>query len=120
MRKSWVVAAVSGAVLTTGLLATPSASAGTEGVEAACPASFHPSTTGGEAAWTIECVGSHVYIDGWVKDTKADGECAFVKAFGSFTDGSGRKEAMACPKGKVTHFDWEANGTEIRAYLSVA
>ncbi|WP_329048344.1 hypothetical protein OG738_38205 [Amycolatopsis sp. NBC_01488] len=119
MKKMSIVAAAAGALLTTGLVASP-ASAGSLGVDAACPANFHPTTSGGEAAWTVECVGSHVFIDGWVKDTEADGKCAFVKAFGSFTDGSGRKEAKACPKNTVTHFDWEANGTEIRAYLYVA
>jgi hypothetical protein len=120
MKRVLIVVATAVALLTGGLLAASAASAAPGGIAAPCPASFHPTTGGGEAAWTVECVGSRVYIDGWVKDTDADGRCAFVKAFASFTDGSGRKEAKACPKGTVTHFDWVANGTDIRAYLYVA
>ncbi|MEU7060262.1 hypothetical protein [Streptomyces sp. NPDC046197] len=114
------LAGVAAAALTAGLLVAAPASAEPTGPAATCPGGFHPSTSGGEAAWTIECVGSRVVIDGWVRDTDADGKCAYVKAFAPFTDGATRKEAKACPKGTTTKFTWEANGTEIRAYLYVA
>src|SRR5262245_30352631 len=120
MRVSVKMAGAAAVALTAGLLMAAPASASPTGATARCPAGFHPSTGGGEAAWTVECVGSRVYIDGWVRDTEADGKCAYVKAFGSFTDGAGRKEAKACPKGTTTHFDWVANGSEISAYLYVA
>lgn len=115
---TWAVAA--GAALGLSMAGAVPASAGSTGVQARCPATLNPVVNGGEAAWTIDCVGSKVHITGWVKDTKADGLCAFVKAFASFTDGSSRKEAKACPKGTTTRFAWEATGTEITAYLYLA
>ncbi|GGL15572.1 hypothetical protein [Streptomyces flaveus] len=120
MTISTKLAAATGAALTAGLLMAAPASAGSTGTTAACPATLSPETDGGAASWSIECVGSKVYIDGWVRDTDADGKCAWIKAFGSFTDGSGRKDAKACPKNTTTRFSWVANGTEIRAYLYVA
>jgi hypothetical protein len=84
---------------------------------AQCPAGFHPSTSGGEAAWTVECSGAKVYVDGWVKDTDADGKCAYVKAF---IGTSGRREAKACPKGTTTKFHWSGDGNAATAYLYVA
>lgn len=120
MRIAARLVAVTGAVLMAGAMMAAPASAGPTGAEAKCPANFSPSTSGGEAGWNVQCVGNKVVIDGWVKDTKADGKCAFVKAFASFTDGQSRKEAKACPKDTRTKFYWEAWGTEINAYLYVA
>ncbi|GAA2436381.1 hypothetical protein [Streptomyces lavendulocolor] len=114
------LSALTGAVVVAVTLAAAPATAGPAGTEAKCPARLSPSTTGGEAAWSIECVGGRVVIDGWVRDTKADGKCAFVKAFAAFTDGQSRKEAKACPKDSRTKFTWEASGTEVNAYLYVA
>jgi hypothetical protein len=82
-----------------------------------CPQQFHPVVNGGEAAWSLSCSGNKITITGWVKDTKADGKCAYVKA-----EGGGRTAnplAKACPKGKVTHFTWTVPGSEINAYLYV-
>jgi hypothetical protein len=83
-----------------------------------CPSQFHPIVDGGEAYWRLTCSGNNVTITGWVKDTKADGKCAYVRA-----EGGGRTAnplAKACPKGKVTHFTWTVPGREINAYLYVA
>ncbi|MFC8915029.1 hypothetical protein ACGF5F_33885 [Streptomyces sp. NPDC047821] len=120
MRIATKLTAATGAVLMAGAVMAAPAAAGQDGAVARCPASFSPSTTGGEAAWTVQCVGDKVVIDGWVKDTKADGKCAFVKAFAGFTDGQSRKEAKACPKDTRTKFAWEARGTEVNAFLYVA
>ncbi|GAB1539543.1 hypothetical protein NUACC21_22100 [Scytonema sp. NUACC21] len=73
---------------------------------------------GGQASWSLSCSGNKITITGWVKDTKADGKCANVKA-----EGGGQYKnplATACPKGKVTHFTWTVPGREIKAYLYVA
>jgi hypothetical protein len=85
-----------------------------------CGQSFHPVTTGGEAAWNLVCASGGVTIAGWVKDTKADGKCAFVKAFAG--NGASRVPlASACPAGTVRQFSWRVTGTnEIRAYLYIA
>lgn len=82
-----------------------------------CGQTFQPRVNGGEAAWSLYCHGNKIIIDGWVKDTKKDGKCAWVKAFGN---GQSMPHAMACPKGKKTNFHWEANGSDIWAYLYVA
>ena len=75
---------------------------------------------GGEANWVVECTGGYLYIDGKVKDTKADGKCAYVKAFIH----GGREEARACPKNTTTFFTWRQDiriyGKNANAYLYVA
>src|SRR5690348_16157583 len=68
---------------------------------ATCPAVFNNvEVEGGAAAWTVTCTGDTLFLDGWVRDTKADGKFAFVKAFIH----GGREEARACPKGTTTKF----------------
>jgi hypothetical protein len=69
---------------------------------------------GGAAAWNLYCYGGRITISGWVKDTNADGKCAFVKAFGG---GKSMPHPKACPKGRSTPFEWTTGGHEIEAYL---
>jgi hypothetical protein len=78
------------------LAAAPPASA------AGCGERNDVHTSGGEAHWTLGCAGNGISVDGWVKDTDADGQCAEVNAFFP-ADGSWRS-AKACPKGKVQKF----------------
>ncbi len=93
---------------------------GTISVQGTCNDSFNPSTDGGEAAWNLVCANGGITIGGWVKDTEADGRCAYVKAFAGNGD-SRVPLAKACPKGTVTHYSWRVENTnEIRAYLFVA
>lgn len=85
-----------------------------------CSQAFNPSTDGGEAAWTLTCGSGNITIDGWVKDTAADGKCAYVKAF----DGAGNRwpgsDPKACPSGTKKFFNWTAYGQSvINAYLYV-
>jgi hypothetical protein len=96
--------------LTLGLLPADPSSAAT------CGQKFQPRVNGGEAAWSLHCDGNKITIDGWVKDTKADGKCAYVKAFGS---GQNMPQAKACPKNKVTFFRWTFPGSNIQANLFV-
>lgn len=79
---------------------------------------LQPPANGGEAAWNLYCSGGRITISGWVKDTKADGKCAYVKAFG---DGQQLlPHPKACPKDTKTNFSWTVNGSTIDAYLYVA
>jgi hypothetical protein len=83
-----------------------------------CGQTFQPRVNGGEAAWNLYCSGGRITISGWVKDTKADGKCAYVKAFG---DGQQLlPHPKACPKDTKTNFSWTVNGSTIDAYLYVA
>jgi hypothetical protein len=76
---------------------------------------------GGLASWTITCTnGTDAQITGTVKDTAADGKCAYIKAFAN-TGASKVPLAKACPKGTVTKFDWKVPGAvDIAAYLFTA
>ncbi len=73
---------------------------------------------GGQANWRLYCHGNNITITGWVKDTRADGKCAYIRA-----EGNGRFRtplAQACPKNTVRHFTWTIPGRQINAYLYVA
>lgn len=83
-----------------------------------CGQTFQPRVNGGEAAWNLYCSGGTIWIEGWVKDTKADGKCAYVKAFGG--GAAMNPHAKACPKGVKTDFSWSTGGSNIDAYLYVA
>jgi hypothetical protein len=111
---------LAGAVLTLGV-STPAAQAEPSSILAGCGAEFNNVTvTGGQASWNLVCASGGITIGGWVKDTKADGKCAHIKAFAGNGD-SRVPLATACPKGTVTNFSWRVNNTQdIRAYLYVA
>jgi hypothetical protein len=116
--------AVTGVLALLGFVGPASASDttvdGAVSVQGTCDDSFHPSISGGEAAWNLVCASGGITIGGWVKDTAADGKCAYIKAFAGNGD-SRVPLAKACPKGTVTQFSWRVNNTsEIRAYLFVA
>ena len=93
---------------------------GTLSVLGTCNDSFHPIVSGGEAAWDLVCASDGITIGGWVKDTEADGKCAYIKAFAGNGD-SRVPLAQACPKGTLRQYSWRVENTsEIRAYLYVA
>jgi hypothetical protein len=111
-RVTAVLGAVAAAAAVVLLGPASPASAGT------CGQTFQPRVNGGEAAWSLYCHGGTIRIDGWVKDTKADGKCAYVKAFGGGK--AMTPHAKACPKNTKTPFSWSTSGTTIDAYLYVA
>lgn len=130
MPRRIIVAASAALALVTMLLVGPTAAnaaspgAGAMAVlvvhpDGTCGQLFQPTVSGGEAAWSLTCGGGKITIDGWVKDTEADGMCAYVKAF----DGNGQRwpgnDPKACPKGTVTDFFWTVSGSTITAYLYV-
>lgn len=85
-----------------------------------CGSVFDVEVNGGEAHWTVTCFAYGATISGWVIDTKADGKCAYVKAFNDTTGAQMLPHAKACPKGTKTQFNWTTSGTSsISAYLYV-
>jgi hypothetical protein len=122
--------AAAGLLVGASALLAPAAAA-TAAVPAAQHGSIHPKAgcgsvfdnvdvDGGEAAWSIDCGGNTITISGWVRDTDADGKCAYIKAFAS--NGESRVPlATACRKGTTTRFSWSVNNAnDIRAYLFTA
>ncbi|MBM7774684.1 hypothetical protein JOD54_004888 [Actinokineospora baliensis] len=77
----------------------------------------NPVTTGGEAAWTITCGGGKIRVQGWVKDTKADGKAAEV--YGSWGDGANFGTVHAAPAGTRVDFNKQHAGTSVYLYLRV-
>ncbi|NUT53127.1 MAG: hypothetical protein HOV94_38460 [Saccharothrix sp.] len=86
-------------------------------IQGTCGDTFHPSTTGGEAAWTITCGGGRVRAQGWVKDTKADGKGAEV--YGSWGDGASFVTVRAAGNGTRVDFNKDHAGTVVYLYLRV-
>jgi len=81
-----------------------------------CGQTFNPDIRGrAEAHWTLSCSGGKITMTGWVKDTKSDGKCAYVKAV--FSDGSSPTPAKACPSGDKTSFSWSGPGSLADGYL---
>jgi hypothetical protein len=95
----------------------PAASADPIGPLDACGQSFHPIVRGGEAYWVLTCSGGYITMQGWVKDTAADGKCAQVK--GVFNNNIVRLSNKACPKGEKESFTWRHPGTIANGYLMV-
>ena len=82
-----------------------------------CGQTEQPRVNGGEAAWSLHCDSNTITIDGWVKDTEADGKCAAVKMIvGSTVKHSPR----ACPKNDKKTYTWKVNGSRIDALLYVS
>lgn len=72
------------------------------------------SVRGGQASWSHSCANGNIRVSGWVKDTKADGKCAQVKAeYSNGTQWSNR----ACPKDEVERFDFVGPGNYVPVRL---
>jgi len=89
------------------LFAAPSASADT------CNNSRDVYITGAESHYTLTCSGGYIYVDGRVKDTRADGKCAQVKAL---INGTWYYSARACPSGTTVYFSWHGLGNTAYVY----
>ncbi|PRY44722.1 hypothetical protein [Umezawaea tangerina] len=101
---------------------TPASTSGPVGagspvtIMATCGSSGSGNTGGAEAKWTVRCNSSQIWIEGWVKDTVADGKCGWVTAL--YADGSTWESNRACPKGnKDTFSSPPRNGKLIEASL---
>ncbi|WP_090946795.1 hypothetical protein [Nonomuraea jiangxiensis] len=73
--------------------------------------------SGGQASWSHSCSGGNIRVSGWVKDTKADGKCAQVKA--EYSNGT-QWSARACPTNDRKTFDFNGPGNSVPVYLFVS
>ena len=99
--------AVLGAVFGLSATSTPAA--------AACDRPQDVYVTGAEAHWTECHNGNRTRVDGWVKDTKADGKCARVRA--SFSNGETLYSGKACPRNNVKEFHLDQPASDAQTYL---
>jgi hypothetical protein len=120
VKKAAAVTALAGAVIGGSLSAAAPALAATDGVftvEGNCGQTFNPSVGGGAAAWTITCTGGKVSVNGWVKDTDADGKAAEV--YGTWEDGSNFGTVRAGGEGTKKEFNKSHSGSHVYLYLRV-
>ncbi|MBE8517624.1 hypothetical protein ILP97_08925 [Amycolatopsis sp. H6(2020)] len=120
VKKAAAVAALTGAVVGGSLISAAPAMAGTDGVvtiQGACGDRFSPSVGGGSAAWTITCTDGKVSVNGWVKDTDADGKAAEV--YGTWEDGSNFGTVRAGGEGTKKEFNKSHRGSHVYLYLRV-
>lgn len=101
-------AVIAGGITVLGVV--PAASADT------CNNARNISITGAESHYTLTCSGGRVYVDGRVKDTRADGKCAQVKAL---IDGRWYYSDRACPNGTTKYFSWSGPGNTAYVYTQV-
>ena len=79
-----------------------------------CGQTVNATVTGGQASWSHSCSGGQIRVSGWVKDTKADGKCAQVKAvYSTGTQWSNK----ACPSPEIEYFDFVGPGSSVPVYL---
>ncbi|MET8508488.1 hypothetical protein ABZV60_28185 [Streptomyces sp. NPDC004787] len=97
LRKT-LVSALSATTLAAGLALTAAGPASA----ASCPSSASPVIPGAKAHWTLSCSGNTLKVYGWVEDTRADGDCAFVFAHAG---NGGHDSADACGWGARSNFD---------------
>ncbi|MET8249619.1 hypothetical protein ABZV31_37810 [Streptomyces sp. NPDC005202] len=108
-----LASALSATVLAAGL----ALGAATPASAATCPSSASPKIPGAQAHWTLSCTGKRLKVYGWVEDTRADGDCAFVSV--SAGNGQNRVED-ACGWGERRNFEFTFDGTKTataRLYL---
>ncbi|WP_318212424.1 hypothetical protein [Streptomyces sp. SJL17-1] len=65
-----------------------------------CPTSRDVRIDGALAHWTLKCTDTRLYVDGWVKDTRADAMCARVTIEHKY----GVDWPQACGSGKRVTF----------------
>ncbi|MCA1188152.1 MULTISPECIES: hypothetical protein [unclassified Saccharopolyspora] len=122
-KKAATAAALTGAVLGTALVgggaaaAAPNDSDGVITVLGTCGDTFSPSVGGGAAGWTITCGSGKVRVQGWVKDTKADGKAAEV--YGSWGNGDSFGTVRAGGNGTEKEFNKSHSGTTVSLHLRV-
>ena len=120
VKKAAAVAALTGAVVGGSLISSAPALAGTDGVvtiQGTCGDRFSPSVGGGSAGWTITCTAGKVTVNGWVKDTDADGKAAEV--YGTWGDGTNFGTVRAGGEGTKKEFNKSRAGSHVYLYLRV-
>jgi hypothetical protein len=82
---------------------------------AACDPPQDVRVPGAEAHWTECHNGKRTQVEGWVKDTRADGKCAQVYAM--FSNGSRQETQRACPRGNNKPIRFNAPAGDAQVYL---
>jgi hypothetical protein len=119
-RKAAIAAALTGAVLGGALTGAGAAVASDDGVitiQGTCGQRFNPSVDGGDAGWTLSCANGKIRVQGWVKDTDADGKAAEV--YGTWGDGATFTTVRAGGEGTLKKFDRQHSGSTVYLYLRV-
>ncbi|SFB00443.1 hypothetical protein SAMN05216266_103218 [Amycolatopsis marina] len=83
-------------------------------IQGKCGDDYDIQTSGARATASLWCHNGKIYIDGWVKDIAADGECAEV--YGNVGDRKFRSP-LACPKGDEEYFSYSGKGSTAKVYL---
>lgn len=123
VKKAATMTALTGAVVGSALLsaapsiAAPAAPEGVVVIQGTCGDKKNPDVGGGEAAWTITCAGNKVRVQGWVKDTDADGKAAEV--YGTWGNGDSFGVVRAGGEGTRKNFDKSHTGSTVYLYLRV-
>lgn len=103
-----------GAALTMATAGLMTVGLGTPASAGSCGQVQNVTVSGGQASWSHSCSGGNIRVSGWVKDTRADGKCAQVKA--EYSNGT-QWSAKACPSGSVKYFDFSGPGNYVPVYL---
>jgi ABC-type sugar transport system substrate-binding protein len=114
-------ATVAAAGLLAGGLALAAVAPASAAAQASCD-SYSISTSGGYVHYTECNTGSGTTEQGYVEDTDADGQCAYVYTTLNMTS-TVRNQAKACPKGTETYFSWSYPGyapVQVQVYLKEA
>lgn len=71
-------------------------------------------TSGATGHATLSCQGGKITVQGWVKDTERDGQCAQV--YGN-VGGNKFESKRACPSGATEKFSFTGKGKTAHIYL---
>ncbi len=121
VKKTAAMTALTGAVLGGSLLGAAPATAASDGVmiiQGTCGDTKDPSVGGGAAGWTITCSAGRVRVNGWVKDTDADGKAAEVYGTWGY-DNASFGTVRAGGEGTKKTFDKDHKGSTVYLYLRV-
>lgn len=83
-------------------------------ISGTCEDDYDLETSGARAGASLWCDEGRIHIDGWVKDTAADGQCAEVNGrIGNRVLDS----PNACPKGEKKYFSYDGKGSTAEVRL---
>ncbi|MFF3787974.1 hypothetical protein [Streptomyces sp. NPDC001933] len=82
-------------------------------LQGVCGDDYDIETSGGRVVASLWCYDGKIYVDGWVKDTDADGQCAQVYGNVGSTDFSSK----ACGNGTKKEFHYSGKGSTAHIYL---
>ncbi|WP_331750101.1 MULTISPECIES: hypothetical protein [unclassified Streptomyces] len=111
------IAAVALAVVSIAAVGVTTASAAdverSKSLQGVCGDDYDIQTSGARATASLWCSDGKIYVDGWVKDTEADGQCAQV--YGNV--GSKDFSSKVCGNGTDEEFHYSGKGSTAHIYL---